>query len=69
MRQQWYKIVGSGDEEHLKRGVRAEPIRDSEGVLHYFSVYQWSRPEMETGRCWGVWGRSNAPRYQVGGWR
>src|SRR5207248_6209347 len=19
---------------------------------------------METGRCWGVWGRSNAPRYQ-----
>ena len=33
-------------------------------MLHYLSTYQWSSPEMETGRCWGVRGRANAPRYQ-----
>ena len=31
----WYRIVGSGDEKHLKAGTRIEPIETWGGVIYY----------------------------------
>ena len=56
----WYRIVGSGDKEHLKAGTGIEPIATWGGVVHYLSKYLVKLPEGNfvpvdyTGRFWGV---------------
>jgi hypothetical protein len=60
LRKIWYKIVGSNDPKHLRRGAHIAPIRTSEGMLHYLTGYltkqeQKTVPEeyRSLGRFWG----------------
>jgi len=57
----WYKIVGSGDPNHLLAGTRWENIREIEGARHYMvkyaaKTYQKEVPDGFTnvGRFWGT---------------
>lgn len=56
----WYRIVGSGDELHLKAGTGIERVRGKEEITSYMIGYQWKRwqkdvPEnyRDVGRFWG----------------
>jgi hypothetical protein len=61
----WFRIVGSGDESHLKAGTQVEVLRHP--PAHYFSChgqhgrdekgYQNEVPEdfVNPGRFWGLW--------------
>lgn len=61
----WYRIVGSGDEKHLRAGTQANSVRSQRGVVAYASKYMtkdveaagWENP----GRFWGVIGRHAIP--------
>lgn len=62
----WYEVVGSGDEKHLRAGTRVEKVRSWQGVLAYAAKYlgkvldlpdNWDHP----GRFWGVRGAENIP--------
>lgn len=67
----WYKVVGSGDERHLKAGTRVEYLRSYRGAVSYAAKYMdktvddlpeaWGKP----GRFWGVVGRDNLPVGEV----
>ena len=67
MSQTWYRVVGSGDEKHLKAGTRIEPIRSWNGVMWYASKYLSKLtsgefvPEGYAGRYWGVIHKSLFP--------
>jgi hypothetical protein len=59
----WYKIVGSGDEKHLRAGTNVERIRKPHAIAAYAAKYaakveQKSVPEgyEEVGRFWGTFG-------------
>lgn len=66
----WYKVVGSGDDRHLRAGTRVEQVRSHRGVLSYASKYlgKVEEPEYDfwdsVGRYWGVFFRERMP---VGG--
>lgn len=58
---QWYKIVGSGDERHLRAGTKCETVRSRGGLCHYMKQYirkqgQKEVPEeyLSVGRFWGT---------------
>lgn len=67
----WYRVVGSGDEKHLKAGSRVEYLRSHRGAMSYAAKYmdktvdqlpeEWGKP----GRFWGVCGRENLPTGEV----
>jgi hypothetical protein len=38
-RRAWYEVVGSGDEKHLRAGVRVERVKSWKGVFCYASKY------------------------------
>ncbi|MBM3131828.1 MAG: hypothetical protein FJZ95_02190 [Chloroflexi bacterium] len=61
--QEWYQIVGSGDENHLRAGTRVEAIRGPHAVPTYAAKYaakfqQKQVPEgyTDVGRFWGTFG-------------
>lgn len=53
----WFEIVGSGDERHLRAGVRIEAPRSQDGVRAYVSKYLSKLDQKDaegwTGRYWG----------------
>jgi hypothetical protein len=58
--ERWYRIIGSGDERHLKAGTRVEGIRSKGHLFGYLYNYikkldQKKRPEEfeNVGRFWG----------------
>jgi len=64
----WYRIVGSGDERHLRAGTNVEAVRSHRGVMAYAAKYMtklvdgegwegWDKP----GRYWGVINRDAIP--------
>ena len=59
----WYRIVGSGDERHLRAGTRVESIRNHNAATAYATKYaqkieQKSVPlsYQKVGRFWGLFG-------------
>jgi hypothetical protein len=53
----WYQVVGSGDERHLHAGTNVERVRSSRGVMFYTAKYicksdSYIMPGW--GRYWGV---------------
>lgn len=55
--QNWYGVVGSGDEKHLAAGTRVERVRSSRGVLFYTAKYICKSDSYVMagwGRYWGV---------------
>lgn len=60
----WWKVVASGDEDHLKAGTRVERIYSLGGIMRYVGKYIAKvddyPPEWQ-GRAWGVIGRRNLP--------
>ncbi len=59
--ERWYKIVGSGDEKHLRAGTRIEAIRSKQHLYAYLSNYinkldQKTVPTQfeNVGRFWGT---------------
>ena len=63
--QNWFDVVGSGDERHLRAGTSAEWLRSQFGILRYVTGYQCrtdqTLPGQKVGRYWGIVGRSNVP--------
>ena len=60
----WYDVVGSGDEKHLRAGVRLEKLRHIRGAFAYASKYLSKNDEIgkkSVGRWWGVSGRKRIP--------
>lgn len=61
----WYRIVGSGNPDHLEHGAHVRPVRSWQGVISYAAKYmgksveaaQWDEP----GRFWGVYNRIGIP--------
>lgn len=55
LRQMWYEIVNSGDENHLRHGVDVAPVKSRKHAYHYVSKYvaKESGDVMEIGRRWG----------------
>ena len=59
----WFKIVGSGDEKHLRAGVAWEVIEEEDGALRYAACHA-AKPHQkkvpkdysDVGRFWGVVG-------------
>lgn len=58
--QSWYRIVGSGDEKHLKAGTEVRAIRAKDSIGYYLTTYMEKArqksvpPEYEkVGRFWG----------------
>ena len=56
----WYRVVGSGDERHLRAGTRCEQIRSQEGAARYVAKYAAKREQKvvprdfsSVGRFWG----------------
>jgi len=69
LRKVWYRIVGSGDPEHLKHGVEATQITTKEAqrkVMIYLGKYLGKdsvHPKSQVykypvGRHWGVWNKA-----------
>lgn len=67
---QWFEVVGSGDEKHLRAGTSVEPVETWEKWISYVSKYMAkvgdkSRKQVfdyDVGRYWGV---RNKKRLQV----
>jgi hypothetical protein len=60
LRKAWFKIVGSGDENHLTYGASIEEIRDKSKLSTYIVGYQYKRQQKDVpvefqnvGRFWG----------------
>ena len=60
---QWYKVVGSGDEKHLKAGTQQQAIRKPHAVAAYVAKYAAKSEQKivpaeyaNVGRFWGGWG-------------
>lgn len=60
----WYEVVGSGSDDHLRAGTSVERIRKWKGVMWYASKYiakaDGSTKQVQ-GRNWGVVNRSKMP--------
>ncbi len=64
--QNWYEVVGSGDELHHRAGTRVEKLRSKRGAMFYASKYLTKEDEgiwadLDVGRYWGVFFRDNLP--------
>jgi len=59
LRQMWYEIVASGDENHLLHGVDVAPVRSIRHAMSYVSKYvaKQSGDILEIGRRWGRIGK------------
>jgi hypothetical protein len=62
----WYHVVGSGNDEHARAGVRVEAMRTWGGASWYFSKYIGKEldedlSEFNFGRSWGVFNRAVMP--------
>ncbi len=60
----WWKVVASGDEDHLKAGTRVEHIYSWGGIMRYVGKYiakAEDYPPDWRGRVWGVIGRKRLP--------
>lgn len=62
----WYHVVGSGNTDHLKAGVRVERVRTWGGVMSYCAKYMAKSDssflaEIEFGRNWGIFNRASVP--------
>jgi hypothetical protein len=57
----WYRVVGSGDEKHLKAGTRVEGVKTWRGVMFYASKYIAKVDQRSftdsPGRFWGVYNK------------
>jgi hypothetical protein len=66
---EWYGIVGSGDEKHLRAGTKWERVRNAEEVTSYAGKYVGKMPEgpaWETpGRFWGRFNKKGMPLVEV----
>jgi hypothetical protein len=65
MSQAWFEIVGSGDEKHLRAGVRIETVRDPNAAVWYMSSYasksDQTLPGFRVGRYWGSFNKKHLP--------
>jgi len=63
--QAWFEIVGSGDEKHLRAGVRVERVKDPTSALWYMSSYaskgDQTLPGFRVGRYWGSFNKKHLP--------
>ncbi len=72
----WYKVVGTGDEKHLRAGTKVERLRSWRGVVSYASKYMAKPTEasddendngsnppnrVSWGRIWGSCNQKNLP--------
>ncbi len=60
----WWKVVGSGDRDHLRAGTRVERIFSWGGIMRYVGKYiakEEDYPPDWQGRAWGVVGRRALP--------
>lgn len=61
----WFEIVGSGDEKHLRAGVRVERVKDPTSALWYMSSYaskdDQTKPGFRVGRYWGSFNKKHLP--------
>ena len=61
----WYRIVGSGDEKHLRAGTEVSPIESAAGIIGYMSSYMAKEdqtlPNNFTGRYWGYLNKQALP--------
>ena len=60
---QWYKVVGSGDEKHLRAGTQQQAIRKPHAIAAYVAKYAAKSEQkivpaeyQNVGRFWGGWG-------------
>ena len=63
--EQWYRVVGSEDEKHLRAGTEVSSIKSSEGIIGYMASYMAKKdqtlPDNFTGRYWGFIGKADMP--------
>lgn len=61
LRERWYGIVNSGDEQHLLHGVDIRPVKSIKHAMMYVSKYvaKETNDLMTIGRRWGRIGRFN----------
>ena len=68
--QNWYEVVGSGDEKHLKAGTRVEHIKvrsGQGGIKKYVAkvtaevTKNYQTPDIEVGRWWGIFNAKYIP--------
>lgn len=61
----WFEIVGSGDEKHLRAGVRVEKVKDPTASMWYMSSYasksDQTLPGFRVGRYWGSFNKKHLP--------
>lgn len=66
---EWFKVVGSGDDKHLRAGTGVEAAKSANGAACYLAKYiskdDQTRPGNFTGRYWGVIGREQLPMSSV----
>jgi len=70
----WYRIVGSGDQKHLRAGTRVEELYVPTAVATYASKYaaKWDQKDVpeefqHVGRMWGLFGGLRLERKVVHG--
>ena len=76
LRRAWYRIVASGDEQHLWAGTRIERIRNTHAVAVYAAKYASKMEQkqvpacyQEVGRFWGLFGGVKVePVAELQGW-
>jgi hypothetical protein len=66
----WYRIVGSGDERHLRAGTRVEMCKSVDILRRYLFKYVGKKEDYQVrfGRIWGIYGRRNlifAPKVET----
>jgi hypothetical protein len=66
----WYEVVKSGDEKHLRAGTNVQVVRTWRGVISYAAKYlgkacifvdQQTGEVLSVGRFWGVWSKKKPP--------
>lgn len=59
----WWEVVGTLSDDHLKAGTRLERIRSIKGVFHYTAKYMGKQQghDLEIGRWWGLKNRTSLP--------
>jgi hypothetical protein len=64
----WYEVVRSGDERHLRAGTRVEKLRNIGGAYRYAAKYLGKVDQVAyegVGRWWGVVCRDNMEQAQI----